>query len=154
MFQPGATLEAIKLMCEHTMVDHLGIEFIEIGDDYLTAKMQVDHRTVQPLRMLHGGASVVLSETIGSVAANMTVDHATHYCVGLEINANHIRSVKEGDGYVFGTSRAIHLGQSTQIWETKITNAQDQLVCISRLTVAVMKKKGEKNGASKGQGGH
>ncbi|HBH22168.1 MAG TPA: thioesterase [Cytophagales bacterium] len=141
MFQPGVTLQDIQAMSQNTMVDHLGIEYTDLGDNYISAKMPVDHRTVQPLRMLHGGASVVLSETLGSVAANISVDNNKFYCVGLEINANHIRSMKEGDGYVFGTTRPIHLGKTTQIWETRITNADDKLICISRLTVAVMKKK-------------
>lgn len=140
MFQPGVTLQDIQAMSQNTMVDHLGIEYTDLGDNYISAKMPVDHRTVQPLRMLHGGASVVLSETLGSVAANISVDNKKFYCVGLEINANHIRSMKEGEGYVFGTTRPIHLGKTTQIWETRITNADDKLICISRLTVAVMKK--------------
>jgi 1,4-dihydroxy-2-naphthoyl-CoA hydrolase len=140
MFQPGVTLQDIQAMSQNTMVDYLGIEYTDLGDNYISAKMPVDHRTVQPLRMLHGGASVVLSETLGSVAANISVDNKKFYCVGLEINANHIRSMKEGEGYVFGTTRPIHLGKTTQIWETRITNADDKLISISRLTVAVMKK--------------
>ena len=121
------------------MKETLGIEFTEIGDNYLKAKMPVDHRTKQEAGILHGGASVTLAETIGSVATWMTLNPEIKTCVGLEINANHIRSVK--DGFVFGTSHPLHIGKSTQIWEIKIVNDKDQLVCISRLTVAILDKK-------------
>ena len=126
-------------MCENTLVDHLGIEVIELGEDYLVAKMPVDQRTHQPMGLLHGGASVVLAETIGSIAASFTVNQKLQHCVGLEINANHIRSVSSG--YVFGRTKSIHLGKRTQIWEINITNEEDKLVCISRLTMAVIDKK-------------
>lgn len=121
------------------MTDHIGIEFTEIGEDYVKATMPVDSRTVQPLRMLHGGASVVLAETLGSVAATMTVDPNEKYCVGLDINANHIKSVKSGK--VEGTARPLHVGKKTQVWEIKITNEEQQLVCVSRITMAVIDKK-------------
>lgn len=114
---------------------HIGIEFTEIGDDFIKAKMPVDHRTRQPFGLLHGGASCVLAETLGSVAGAFCVDFGKQYVVGLEINANHIRSVKEG--YVVGTARPIHIGRSTQVWDIKIETEDGKLVCVSRLTLAV-----------------
>ncbi len=122
-----------------TMTDHLGIEWTEVGEDYLKARMPVDHRTNQPYGLLHGGASCVLAETIASVGAAMVVDHSKYYCVGLEINANHLRSVKEG--YVTGVARPLHLGNSTQVWDIKIYDEKERLVCVSRMTVAVMLRK-------------
>ena len=139
MFIKGVTIEAVNKMCENTLVDHLGIEVIELGEDYLVAKMPVDQRTHQPMGLLHGGASVVLAETIGSIAASFTVNQKLQHCVGLEINANHMRIVSSG--YVFGRTKSIHLGKRTQIWEINITNEEDKLVCISRLTMAVIDKK-------------
>jgi len=121
------------------MIEHLGIEFLEVRKDYISAKMPVDHRTVQPMGILHGGASVVLAETLGSVGAGNNVDPETQFIVGLEINANHIKSAKSG--YVTGVGQPIHIGRSTQIWEIKITNENEQLVCISRITLAVMDKR-------------
>jgi 1,4-dihydroxy-2-naphthoyl-CoA hydrolase len=118
------------------MVQHIGIRFLEVGDDYITARMPVDERTIQPAGILHGGASVALAETLGSVAANLCVDNRQKVCVGLEINANHIRSVRSG--FVYGEARPVHLGGSTQLWEIRIRNQQDQLVCISRLTIMVL----------------
>lgn len=118
------------------MVDHLGIEFMEIGDNYLTARMPVDHRTIQPMGLLHGGASVVLAESLGSVASSIIVDRNKSYCVGLEINANHIKSAKSG--FVTGKATPIHIGRKTHVWDIKITNENDDLVCISRLTVAIL----------------
>lgn len=101
--------------------------------------MPVDHRTHQPLGLLHGGASVALAETLGSIASYCCVDTTTHYCVGLEINANHIKSVKSG--FVFGTTRPLHVGKKTQVWEIRITTEQNELVCISRITIAVIDKR-------------
>ena len=115
--------------------EYIGIEFTEIGDDYLTGKMPVDHRTRQPLGLLHGGASCVLAETLGSVGASLCIDQTKQVAVGLDINANHLRAVREG--YVYGTAKPIHIGRSTQVWEIKIVNESNQLVCISRLTMAV-----------------
>ena len=123
---------------KNTLVEHLGIEFIELGDDYLTARMPVDHRTVQPMGLLHGGASVALAETLGSSGAYLCVDPAKYVVVGLEINANHVRAVR--DGWVTGTARPLHRGKTTQLWEIRITDAADKLVCISRLTMAVLDK--------------
>jgi 1,4-dihydroxy-2-naphthoyl-CoA hydrolase len=115
--------------------EHIGIEFIEIGDDYIVAKMPVDHRTRQPLGLLHGGASCVLAESLGSIAGSLCIDQTKQVAVGLEINANHIRAVK--DGFVYGTARPIHVGKSTQVWDIKILTEDKKLVCISRLTLAV-----------------
>jgi 1,4-dihydroxy-2-naphthoyl-CoA hydrolase len=139
IFQQGVTLQQANKMCENTLVSHLGIEFTNIGEDFIEAKMPVDYRTHQPMGLLHGGASVALAETRGSVGAVCTLDIAKNYCVGLEINANHIKSARSG--FVFGTARPIHLGKKTQVWEIKITNEQQELVCISRITMAILDKK-------------
>jgi len=120
------------------LVEHLGIEFLEFGADFLKARMPVDSRTRQPAGILHGGASVALAETLGSIAAGLCVDREKKGIVGLEINANHIRPVTEG--WVTGVTRPIHIGNSTQVWEIRIYNEQDKLVCISRLTVANIEK--------------
>lgn len=130
------SLELVEQHSRDTLVSHLGIEFVEAGDDYVTARMPVDARTQQPARMLHGGASVVLAETLASWAATFVVDRAKHHCVGLEINANHVRAI--GSGWVVGTARPVHLGKSTQIWEVRILDEQGRLVCISRVTMAVL----------------
>jgi 1,4-dihydroxy-2-naphthoyl-CoA hydrolase len=120
-----------------TMVEHLGIEITEVGDDYLVASMPVDNRTHQPMGILHGGASIALAETVGSIAANLAVDNE-HYCVGLEVNGNHLRSVS--DGFVFAKATAVHLGRTTQVWGIRITDGSENNVCISRLTMAVLGK--------------
>ncbi len=133
------TLEQLKVRSKDTLMEHLGIEYLEIGDDYLKARMPVDARTKQPAGLLHGGASVSLAETLGSIAATLCLDSEKKEVVGLEINANHIRSVREG--WVTGVTKPIHVGGTTQIWETRIYNEQDKLVCISRLTVAIIAKK-------------
>lgn len=135
-----ATVEDLAAMSEDSLATHLGIEFLEIGDDYLRGRMPVDQRTVQPARILHGGASVALAETLGSVAATLCVDPAKSTCVGLEINANHLRAGRSG--YVYGTARPIHIGGSTQVWEIRIEDEQEKLVCVSRLTMAVLTKRG------------
>lgn len=119
-----------------TANSHVGIEITEIGPDYLKGRMPVDARTRQPAGVLHGGMSVVLAETLGSWAASLTVDPEKHHCVGQEINANHIRAA--ADGWVHGTARPVHLGRTTQVWEIRIHNEADKLVCISRLTIAVL----------------
>jgi len=121
------------------MASQIGIEFTAIGEDFLEARMPVDHRTHQPLGLLHGGASVTLAETLGSVAATLCVDETTHFCVGLEINANHIRSVKSG--YVKGVTKPVHIGKKTQVWEIRISTTEGELVCISRITMAVLDRK-------------
>ena len=133
-----AVPEALNDLGAGTMVEHLGIEFLEIGEDSLVARMPVDSRTIQPAGLLNGGASVALAETLGSVAATLCVDLADTACVGLEINANHIRSVRFG--FVTGVARPIHLGTSTQVWDIRITDEQGRLTCICRLTMAVLKR--------------
>jgi 1,4-dihydroxy-2-naphthoyl-CoA hydrolase len=138
-FNSGITIEILNKWSANTMVAHLGIEFTAIGSDFLEAKMPVDHRTHQPLGLLHGGASVTLAETLGSAAATCCVDSATQYCVGLDINANHIKSIKSG--YVSGVAKPIHIGKRTQVWEIKIFNEQKELICISRITMAVIDKR-------------
>lgn len=119
-----------------SLVQHLGISVVEIGADFVTSRMPVDERTLQPHGRLHGGASVALAESVGSLAANLTLDPALEIAVGLEINANHIRPVKSG--FVYGTARPEALGRTTQIWSIRIVDEQDRLVCISRLTMAVI----------------
>jgi 1,4-dihydroxy-2-naphthoyl-CoA hydrolase len=131
------TVEELNAGSANCMVSHIGIEFVEIGPDSLTARMPVDARTVQPMGILHGGASAALAETLGSVAATLCIDARLKLAVGLEINANHIRPVRPGTT-VTGVAGPIHLGGSTQVWEIRITNEQDRLVCISRLTLAVL----------------
>jgi 1,4-dihydroxy-2-naphthoyl-CoA hydrolase len=119
-----------------SLAEHLGITITEIGDEFVRATMPVDARTVQPHGRLHGGASVALAETVGSLAANLTLDPAQQIAVGLEINANHVRPVKKG--LVHATARPEALGRTTQIWSIRIVDEQDRLVCISRLTMAVI----------------
>ncbi len=132
--------ERINSHLKGTMCEHVGIEITEIGDDFMSATMPVDHRTTQLMGIVHGGASVVLAETVGSIAANMCCG-PDHYCVGLDINANHIRPGLPP--YVKGTARPMHIGSSTMVWEILITDVQDRLVCASRLTMAVLKKSRE-----------
>lgn len=124
---------------QSTMQQHIGIRFTEIGDDYISATMPVDHRTKQPMGLLHGGASVALAESLGSVASVLCVDPEKQTVVGLEINANHIKTAREG--LVTGTTRPIHLGRSTQVWEIRIVNESGQLLCISRITNAILEHK-------------
>jgi 1,4-dihydroxy-2-naphthoyl-CoA hydrolase len=139
LFNPNITLDTLNKMLPNTIVEHIGIEFTRIGEDFIEARMPVDHRTHQPLGLLHGGASVVLAETLGSMAATCCVDTTKQYCVGLEINANHVKSVREG--FVTGITKPIHVGKKTQVWEIRITNEQQELVCISRITLAVIDRK-------------
>ena len=126
-------------MGKNTMVEHLGIVFTDIQEDSLTATMPVDQRTLQPYGLLHGGASVALAETLGSVAAHLSVDSDRYLTVGLEINANHIKSARSG--IVTGTARPIHIGRSTHVWSIDIVNEAEQLVCTSRITMAIIAKK-------------
>ena len=133
------SLDALNSMLENTMDGHLGIQFTEAGDDYIKATMPVDERTRQPFGLLHGGASVVLAESLGSVAAHLCVDPATRFCVGLEINANHVRAVRKGT--VTGTATPLHIGGRTQVWEIKIRNEKGQLTCVSRITLSVQTHK-------------
>jgi 1,4-dihydroxy-2-naphthoyl-CoA hydrolase len=138
-FKPDLQVKDFIHFGKNTMGDFLGIEFVELGDDYIKATMPVDERTRQPYGLLHGGASVVLAETLGSVGAILTVDPELYQCVGLEINANHIRGIKQG--YVTGIASPIHIGATTQVWDIRIYDEREKLVCVSRHTVAVIKKK-------------
>lgn len=133
------TLAALNKRSENTMAEYLGIDFVEIGDNFLIAKMPVDHRTKQPVGIMHGGASCVLAETVGSTAANCCVDMTKQYCVGLDINTNHIRSIKEG--FVTANAKPFHLGRTTQVWGIEIFNDQMQLISVNRLTMAVLSRK-------------
>lgn len=132
-------LQSLNEWHQNTMQQHIGIQFTEIGKDYIKATMPVDHRTKQPMGLLHGGASVALAESLGSVASVLCVDPEKQTVVGLEINANHIKTAKEG--IVTGITKPIHLGQSTQVWEIRIYNEAEQLVCISRITNAILEHK-------------
>ena len=138
IFRKDVTLEAINRLSKNTMAEQIGIEFTAIGEDYMEATMPVDKRTHQPFGLLHGGASVALAETMGSVAATCCIDSTKQFCVGLEINANHLKGVKEG--FVKGITKPIHIGKKTQVWEIRIHNQKDELVCISRITMAVLEK--------------
>ena len=131
------TLDEITAFNSNTAAASLGIEYTEVGDDYLCGRMPVDSRTVQPYGILHGGASVLLAETLGSIAANHCLRSENERAVGLEINANHLRPAVSG--WVTGTARAIHVGGSTQVWEIRIVNDQGKLTCVSRITMAVIK---------------
>ena len=137
-FPPDITLEFVTRACRNTMVEHIGIEFTEVGPRHMAARMPVDHRTVQPLGLLHGGASVALAETLGSMAGWCCINRETHDVVGMEINANHIGGIRSG--YVHGTTTPVHLGRTTQVWEIKIRDEAGRMVCVSRLTLAVRKK--------------
>lgn len=139
LFPENVTLEVLNKLSRSTMAERIGIEFTAIGTDYLEAKMPVDERTQQPFGLLHGGASVALAETMGSMAAAFCVDTSRQFCVGLEINANHIRGVRQG--FVKGITKPVHIGKKTQVWEIRILNETDDLVCISRITMAVLDKK-------------
>ena len=131
------TKEDIIKSCQNTAVSHMGIEFLEVGDNFLTGRMPVDKRTVQPFGVLHGGASVLLAETLGSMAANCCLRDPGTVAVGLEINANHLRPATSG--WVYGTATAIHLGSTTQVWDIVIEDENGKKTCISRLTMAVTK---------------
>ena len=136
-YQP--TLEQLNQKGSRTLLEHLDIVFTDIGADHLTATMPVDYRTVQPAGLLHGGASAALAESLGSFGAYLTVDPRLYDCVGIEINANHVRA--KLDGIVTGVAQPLHLGRSTQVWDIRITDENERLICASRLTVAVVKKK-------------
>lgn len=137
IWRDDVTLEWFRERSRNTMSEHVGIEFTELGDGYLRGTMTVDSRTCQPMRILHGGANVVLAETLASIAANAIVDQTRFACVGQEINANHLRPVAEGRS-VTGTARPIHIGARSQVWSTEIVNERGQMVCISRMTIAVI----------------
>ena len=137
MFNTSVTTDSLNTFSSNTIANQIGIEFTEVGTEHIAARMPVGSRTHQPFGILHGGASVVLAETLVSIASYLCLkDPEKQHAVGLEINANHIRSVRTG--YVYGTVRAIHVGRSTHIWDIRITNEENKLVCISRLTVAIV----------------
>ena len=138
IWQSLRSLEELNSSSAGTMVEHLGIEFTEISDDFIRGTMAVDRRTHQPYGVLHGGASVALAETLGSTGATMCVDATQYQCVGQEINANHVRPVHTG--FVTGTARPVHLGGRTHVWVIDIVNEAGKLVCISRLTMAVIRR--------------
>ncbi|MFY2507044.1 hotdog fold thioesterase [Vibrio pectenicida] len=135
-------LESLNATSENTLMRHLQIVYSKFGDNFIEATMPVCHFTHQPFGMLHGGASVALAETLGSIAANLSVDEDS-YCVGLDINANHIRAMREGE--VTGRAEPLHLGVSTQVWQIDIRDDRERLVCSSRLTIAVKKKRNAKH---------
>ncbi len=130
-------LESFMESSKNTAVGHMGIEYLEVGDDYVKGRMPVDERTVQPFGILHGGASVLLAETLGSMAANCCLKNPDTVAVGLDINANHLRPVSKG--WVYGTATALHIGSTTQVWEIRLENEEGKPTCISRLTMAVTK---------------
>jgi uncharacterized domain 1 len=133
-----ASVAQINEFSRKTMSETIGIEIIEVGEDYIKGRMPVDYRTVQPYGIMHGGASAALAETLGSIGGNFFVDQGKNVVVGLEINVNHIRSVKEG--FVFGTAKPIHIGSRTQVWDIRIEDERGRLVSVSRLTLAVVPK--------------
>lgn len=137
IWQKKFTLAALNATSQNTLISHLGIQYSAFDEGSLSATMAVTAQTHQPIGLLHGGASVALAETVGSIAANLCVGE-NQYCVGLEINANHLRSVKQG--IVSAKATPLHLGTTTQVWQIHLTNDKQQLFCISRLTLSVMNK--------------
>lgn len=133
------TLEALNNRSKNTMAEYLDIQFIELGDDYLKASMPVDYRTVQPLRIINGGASCALIETVTSTAANACVDQTKEYCIGLDINANHLRPVTETSRVII-LAKPIHLGKKTQVWSAELFNEANQKTCVGRMTLMVMSR--------------
>jgi 1,4-dihydroxy-2-naphthoyl-CoA hydrolase len=129
-------LSDLQLIIKNTLAETLGIDLTEITDNSLKCKMLINNNTMQPMRFLHGGASTALAETLGSMASNLVVDNNKYVCMGLEINANHIRPVSSG--YVYAEAKPIHLGKNTHIWSVEIYNDKGKLACISRLTTAVI----------------
>lgn len=135
-FNPSLSVADLESYEEETMNQFIGIQFTEVGQNYLKARMEVDHRTRQAYGILHGGASVTLAETVGSIGSAMVIDQSKFYCVGVEINANHVRSIKQG--FVEAKAEPLHLGNSTHIWDVKITDEKERLICICRLTVFIL----------------
>jgi len=138
-YNKALSLPEVKSLTPNTMGEYLGMEWVAIGPDFLSIRMPVDHRTHQPYGLLHGGASCTLAETVGSVASYFVINPEKFICVGLEINANHVRAAREG--FVTATAHPVHLGASTHVWDIRIKDDHEKLVCISRLTVAILKKK-------------
>ena len=140
-FDKSLSIEKLRPLGVGNMAEYLGIQWTEIGDSFIKASMPVDHRTKQPYGLLHGGASCVLAETLGSVASAMVIDHTKFICVGIEINANHIRSARQG--VVIGTVTPLHLGTSTHVWDIRIHDEAGKMTCVSRLTVAIIPRKAD-----------
>jgi 1,4-dihydroxy-2-naphthoyl-CoA hydrolase len=138
LWKQALSVEVLTALSANTAVAHLGIEFLEVGDDFIRARVPVDARTVQPYGLLHGGVSVVLAETLGSCGAAYAVPEGQRV-VGLDINANHLKSATHG--WVTGTARAVHIGRSTQVWQIELHNEAGELICISRITMAVLTQK-------------
>jgi 1,4-dihydroxy-2-naphthoyl-CoA hydrolase len=141
IWRNAATVEELQGRARNTLIEWLGIRFTEIGPDFLCATMPVNEHTHQPMGVLHGGASVALAETVGSTAGNLCVDSAREVCMGQEINANHLRPVSTGQ--VKATARPLHRGGRSQVWQVEIRDAQERLVCVSRLTLAVIAVKNQ-----------
>lgn len=135
IWQKPVSTDILRHISKNTAVEHLGIEFLEVGDDYLVGRVPVDHRTHQPFGLLHGGVSVVLAETLGSCGAGFSVPEG-YNAVGLDINANHLKGVKSG--WVTGTARPVHRGRTTQVWQIDMRNDADELTCVSRITMAIL----------------
>jgi len=133
------TLEQIEAFQKNTMTDQLGIKITDYGNNYICGKMPVDHRTKQPYGLLHGGASVAFAETLGSIGAGMQIDYNNQSVVGIEINASHLKSIKKG--WVYGRAQPLRVGKTIQVWDINITDKDDNLICASRLTLAVIKKR-------------
>lgn len=139
IWKQDTTLESLNVSGRQTLAQTLGMVFVEMGDDFLKMEMPVTEKTHQPYGILHGGASAALAETVGSVASSLCIDTEKQICVGIEINCNHVRSIKEG--FVYATARPLHIGASTHVWDIKITDEKEQLIAVSRLTVAILEKK-------------
>ncbi|HEX8515809.1 MAG TPA: hotdog fold thioesterase [Bacteroidia bacterium] len=129
-------IDDLQWMLQENMCSTIGIELTELTEDSLKGRMPVDQRTVQPMKILHGGASVALAESLGSIASNLIVDNSRYACVGLDINANHLRPASSG--FVYAEAKAVHIGKKTHVWGIEIKNEKGQMVCISRLTMAVI----------------
>jgi 1,4-dihydroxy-2-naphthoyl-CoA hydrolase len=143
-------MDELQQLRRGTMVEYIDIRFTELGPDYLRATMPVDHRTVQTMGILHGGASVALAETVGSTAANLCIDPARQACVGQDINANHLNPVASGS-MVTATARPVHIGTRSQVWQIDITDERDRLICVSRLTMAIINRSAEAISKDKGK---
>lgn len=133
------SLDQLNEIGKGTMGEYLGMEFTEIGPDYIRMMMPVDHRTRQPYGLLHGGASAALAETVGSIASALIIDQEKQICVGMEINANHVRGIRSG--YVHAIAKPLHIGATSHVWDIRITDDDHKLVCVSRLTMAILAKR-------------
>ena len=138
MIPKNITTKHITEICKNTLIQSLGIEFTEVGEDFIVAKMPVDERTYQPMGLLHGGANVALAETLGSIGTYAIIDTKTHYGVGIEINANHVGSATQG--WVFGKAKIVHKGKTTHVWETEIRDESEKLISISRMTMMILER--------------